>query len=628
MCGICGIYNFPQNPGPPVDKALVERMCKKIAHRGPDDSGVFVGGSIGLGNRRLSIIDLSKGHQPIFNEDGSAVIVYNGEVYNFAEIRKNLKERGHVFTTDTDTEVILHAYEEYGIECVQHFNGMFAFAIWDDKKRRLFLARDRLGIKPLFYSAQNGSITFGSEIKCILESNKIDRRINFQALDYYFSLGYIPAPHTIFKGIQKLHPGHFMTCDKNGINIRRYWDVEFNRKKNRREEDLYAEFIELLRKSIKLRLISDVPLGAFLSGGTDSSLIVAIMSEVADIAPRTFSIGFDDALCDESPYSTLVAHTFQTVHQNYIVKADVRDVLDHIVESFDEPFADDGAIPCYHVCRETRREVKVALSGLGGDELFGGYPRYVGFELGGYLDKLPFLKNRFLKKLVKLIPEPGNGGYNIDRAKRFFEGLPLESDERYLSFLSLLDAQERQNLYSEQVRNQIDFEKNSFEITGYLRYAKAHLSLDRIFYMDHHTYLPDDILALTDRISMWHSLEVRVPFLDHNLVEFAASLPPETKIRRLVMKYFLKRAAKGILPSTILKKRKQGFVGPLPLWLMRDLKDYTMEVLSEHNLKRHGLFNYEMIKQVLVEHMSRKRKHDTLIWALLVFERWHQQYMD
>lgn len=628
MCGICGIVNYSGNPGSPVDRTVIERMCGRIAHRGPDDSGVHVEGPVGLGNRRLSIIDLNKGHQPIYNEDGSMVIVYNGEVYNFADIKEDLLREGHVFKTDTDTEVILHAYEEYGFDCVHRFIGMFAFAIWDEKRKRLFLARDRLGIKPLFYSVRNGSISFGSEIKCILETRGRDRAMDFQALDHYFSLGYVPCPHTMFEGIHKLPPGHWMICDRNGVSTKRYWDVNFDERRGRKMGELCEEFLDLMKSSVKFRLISDVPLGAFLSGGIDSSLVVGIMSEISSLPPRTFSIGFEDAVYDESPYSELVAKRFGTVHHNFVVKADVEDVLDRIVDAFDEPFADDGAIPCFHVCRETRREVKVALSGLGGDELFGGYHRYLGFQLSQHFSKIPFLQSPVMKRIIFALPESKGGGYTVDRIKRFIDGMPLPASERYIRFLSFMDRGAKSFFFSRDAQGRIDQSQSHEELEAVYRRPDTREEVNRAYYLDFMTYLPEDVLALTDRMSMWHSLEVRVPFLDHRLVEFAASLNPDIKIRRGMMKFFLKKAAKKYLPRVILNKRKQGFVGPLPLWLMRDLKDFTVETLSDVNLSSHGLFNPVAVKQILEEHFSRRRKHETLIWAMLVFQKWFKRYIE
>ncbi len=627
MCGICGVYNYSDSVGP-VQEDLVWRMCNKIAHRGPDDAGVYAKGAVGIGNRRLSIIDLSRGHQPIFNEDATVVIVYNGEVYNYKEIQKDLIKRGHIFTTDCDTEMILHAYEEWGPACLDKFNGMFAFAIWDEGKKQLFLARDRLGIKPLFYSLEGGSFSFGSEIKCILESDKIDKKIDFVAMSHYFSLGYVPTPHTIFKGISKLPPGHYILCNSNGVSIQKYWDVSFQKKRKGQLEDLCEEFIDLLKKSVRLRLISDVPIGAFLSGGIDSSLIVAMMSATSDMAPRTFSIGFDDAVYDESPYSFHVAKQYNTIHQNTVVKADIGEVLGQIVEAFDEPFADDGAIPCFHVCRETRRQVKVALSGLGGDELFGGYHRYLGFQVSQFVSKLPLAQLGIWPKLVSKLPESREGGYFVDRLKRFTDAMAFPPDERYINYLFMMDDARRKNFFSKQYLEEIGQGSVFDEYAPIYNSEKSDFEIDKAYYLDLKTYLSEDVLALTDRMSMWHALEVRVPFLDHNLVEFSASLDPRLKINKLAMKDFLKKSAKPYLDPVILDKRKQGFVGPLPLWLMRDLKDYTLEVLSESNLKRHGFFNYNTVKQILSEHMERKRKHETLIWALLVFEQWHRTYME
>lgn len=628
MCGICGIYNYSQNPGLPADEVLLDRMVEKIAHRGPDDSGTFVRGPIGLGNRRLSIIDLSRGHQPIFNEDGSIVIVFNGEVYNFKEIRADLIKRGHTFSTETDTEMLVHAYEEYGKECVAKFNGMFAFAIWDGKKRELFIARDRLGIKPLFYCIKNGSFTFSSEIKCILEREDFERRINLHALDCFFSLGYIPAPHTIFEGIRKLLPGHYMICDGNGVRIDRYWDLSFQEKRSECEDDLCDEFIELMKESIRLQLISDVPIGVFLSGGIDSSLVVALMKEVTNQIPQTFSIGFDDALYDESRYGAQVAAKFNTKHRNFPVKADIHEILDQIVYAFDEPFADDGAIPCFHLCKETGREVKVALSGLGGDELFGGYYRYLGFQLSELARSFPLSRLDLWKDLIGRIPESRSGGCGVDRAKRFIATLSLPPSDRYISYLLQSDMERRKAFFSKDIQELGCADNVREELASIYMRPSAEREIDRAYYLDLMTYLPEDVLALTDRMSMWHSLEVRVPFLDHRLVEFSARLEPGIKIRNLVMKYFLRNVAKRFLPDSIVGKRKQGFVGPLALWLRRDLNEYTLETLSEENLKRHGFFNYPAVKQILTEHMTRLRKHETLIWSMLVFDRWFKKYME
>lgn len=627
MCGICGIYNFKIH-NQPADESLIQRMVDKISHRGPDDSGVFVQGPVGLGNRRLSIIDISKGHQPIFNENGTMVIVYNGEVYNFHEVRTDLIRRGHVFTTDTDTEVLIHAYEEYGTDCVQRFNGMFAFAIWDDQLKQLFIARDRLGIKPLFYSIQNGFLIFASEIKCILEKEDIEKRINRHALDCYFSLGYIPAPHTIFEGIHKLLPAHIMVCDQKGIRINRYWDVHFEKKKVARTEDLYEEFIELMKESLRLQLISDVPVGVFLSGGIDSSLVVGLMHEVSEQPPRTFSIGFNDTLYDETSYADLVARTFHTTHHNSMVEANIHQVLGQIVEAFDEPFADDGAIPCFHLCKETVKSVKVALSGLGGDELFGGYYRYLGFQLSEFASRIPLSRSSILRKLVGRIPESPKGGCSVDRAKRFMDGLSLDPRERYISYLLTMGTDRKKAFFSKDIQKSLGEGAVSNELAAIYSRQGSHNEIDRAYYLDLMTYLPEDVLALTDRMSMWHSLEVRVPFLDHRLVEFSACLDSKIKIKNLVMKHFLRNTAKRFLPQAIVNKRKQGFVGPLSVWLMRDLKNYTLEILSEDNIGRYGIFNYQAVKQILDEHMNRKRKHETLIWSMLVFDQWYRKYME
>ncbi|MBC2733183.1 MAG: asparagine synthase (glutamine-hydrolyzing) [Desulfobacteraceae bacterium] len=630
MCGICGIYHYNHSGRTKlaVDHDVIQRMSNAIHRRGPDDCGCHVQEDVGIGNRRLSIIDLSKGHQPIYNENHSAVIVYNGEIYNFQEIRKELIVKGHLFRTDTDTEMILHAYEEYGEKCVALFNGMFAFAIWDNSRRKLFMARDRLGIKPLFYSDKNGAIVFGSEIKCILESRFVQRKLNTQAMDQFFALGYVPCPDTIFTDIRKLPPGHTMSCDRNGIHIQRYWDIDFEKIRCGTIESLTDEFVELLKQSVKLRLIADVPLGAFLSGGIDSSLIVRLMHEVSEIPPRTFSIGFEDAVYDESQYAEIAAKNANAQHHNFYVKPDIGGIFDHIIEAFDEPFADDGAIPCYHVCRETRKEVKVALSGLGGDELFGGYHRYLGFQLSHLSSKIPFVRLGIWKRLIAMVPESRQGGYTVDRVKRFVEAMHLPPEQRYIHYLYNLDLIGRKTLFHNDISQAIDHQQTEKELIRLYRQPRTAHEINKAYYLDFMTYLPEDVLALTDRMSMWHSLEVRVPFLDHHLVEFAASLDPKLKIKGTAMKYFLKRAASQFLPQQLINKRKQGFVGPLPVWLNNELKEFTLDTLSSSNLKRHGIFNHTAVKKILDEHMGLQRKHETLIWSMLVFDHWHRKYLE
>ncbi|MFC1533119.1 asparagine synthetase B family protein, partial [Thermodesulfobacteriota bacterium] len=413
-----------------------------------------------------------------------------------------------------------------------------------------------------------------------------------------------------------------------GLNILRYWDVDFHPKRDIPIEDLIEEFVELLKRSVKLRLISDVPLGAFLSGGIDSSLVVRLMSEVADLAPRTFSIGFEDSIYDESPFAEMAARNANAVHHNFPVRANIGDILEQIIEAFDEPFADDGAIPCFYICRETRREVKVALSGLGGDELFGGYNRYLGFHLSQFASRVPLSRSRVWQRLVDSIPESRDGGYTVDRIKRFVSAMHMPASERYVHYLYNIDRSRRADLYNQDIASKIDGRVNEEELIDIFRSSNFLNEIDNAYYLDFRTYLPEDVLALTDRMSMWHSLEVRVPFLDHNLVEFSASLYPALKIRGHLMKYFLKKAASSFLPAKLLNKRKQGFVGPLPVWLMNELKDFTMETLSESNLGRHGIFNIKMVQQILYEHMNLKRKNETLIWSLLIFDHWHRKYME
>jgi asparagine synthase (glutamine-hydrolysing) len=628
MCGIVGMLNF--DFAQKADLRLLQRMCDAIAHRGPDDEGFHVDGPVGLGMRRLSIIDVGGGHQPIFNEDRSLCIVFNGEIYNHRELRTELIGKGHTYTTQTDTESILHLYEELGVHCVDKLRGMFAFAIWDVPNRRLFMARDRVGIKPLFYRVDGDCLLFASEIKAILEDPTIPRDIDWQAMDTYFAMSYITAPRTIFRGISQLMPGHYLVWENGKLRSEKYWDLFYRPNYTAKPDDLCAELLHVLREAIELHLISDVPLGLFLSGGIDSATLVALMSEHLREPVKTFTIGFGGNVGgfeDERPSARLIADRYGTVHHELEVLPNVEGLIKKIVTGFDEPFADDSSIPTYYVSDLTQKHVKVALSGLGADELLGGYERYLGFSLSEVYVRIPRWCRSVVAQVVGGIPESRGGGEAVNRLKRFIQSSDLPPAQRYFAYRELLQRERRAALFSEEIRLEIDFSQVESESALYYQSPNAAESLDRVMYQDVKVYLPDDILANTDRMSMLHSLEVRVPFLDHKLMEFCATIPSHLKVNGFQKKYLFKKAVANLLPKQILQKKKQGFVGPMAQWLRHDLKDYVRDTLSEGALKAHGYFDARAVAAILDEHFSRRKRHDTLIWALLVFQVWHRLYM-
>jgi asparagine synthase (glutamine-hydrolysing) len=629
MCGIFGIVSSN------IDRLQLETSTNTLSHRGPDDSGFFVDEGIGLGHRRLSIIDLEGGHQPIFNEDRSKCIIFNGEIYNFMELRDYLLLKGHQFSTRSDTETILHAYEEWGEYCVEHFRGMFAFAIWDSKEKKLFLARDRLGIKPLFYGEYSGNLYFASEIKAILTVPDFPREIDDVALTNYFTLSYIPAPLTIFKNIKKLLPGHTLIWKDGQITVRKYWDLKFVPDKSKNEEYFIQRFMELLQEAVKIRLVSEVPLGSFLSGGIDSSTVVALMSLVSESPVKTFTIGFGGNIggyLDERKYAKMVAEHYSTDHREYEVLPNPEGLIEKIVRAFDEPFADDSAIPSFFVCKIARENVTVALSGLGGDEVFAGYERYLGFKLGQEYKKIPsFLRESFIKKFVENLRERRDGHYTINHMKRFVRSASLRPDLRYLGYISKMNSNVKGSFFSDRERFDKYFEACEDLVLSYFNSATVSDvpdSLNRAFYCDIKTYLPEDILAVTDRMSMHHALEVRVPFLDHKFMEFCATIPAEMKMDWFRKKYLLKKAVKNLLPAPVIQHRKQGFVGPMAQWLKKDLRPYVLQTLSEKNLKKHDLFNFETVQSILEEHFSGREIHDTLIWSIVIFQTWFDLYIE
>jgi len=632
MCGITGIY-YSGKADQQLLSADIAKMTTCLAHRGPDDCGYYVDDHVALGHRRLSIIDLKTGHQPMFSEDGKTCVVFNGEIYNFAPIRAELISKGHRFSSNSDTETIIHAYEEWGDTSVQRLRGMFAFAVWDSRNRALFIARDRLGKKPLFYAEYDGKFVFASEMKSILIDPRFDRSMDDEGLSSYFLFSYIPAPLTVFNNIKKLMPGHTLTVRDGQVITKEYWDVFFEPDRRKSEQDFIAGFMELLQESVDIRLISDVPLGAFLSGGIDSSTLVALMTRGSLDPVKTFTIGFGGntgGFDDERQYARLVADQYKTDHREYEVLPRVEDVLNTIVASFDEPFADDSTVPSYYVCKTARENVTVALSGLGGDETFAGYERYLGFYLSRFFNRIPaVIRNGIITPLVNGLPESSSGHYRVNHLKRFVRSSSGDAGQQYLGFVSKLNARYRRSFFADsgkRMAGALDAAEKRF--LDVFNADNAEDPLNKVFYCDIKTYLPEDILACTDRMSMCNSLEVRAPFIDHKMVEFCAAIPPEMKMKWFQKKYLLKKGASHLLPKPVLNHRKQGFVGPMTKWLQTDLKELTLGKLSKENLDKHGMFDQKTVRTVLDDHYSRKEINDTLIWSLLIFQTWFDLYMD
>lgn len=632
MCGICGIINFDSNH--PLNESVIKGMCDEVSFRGPDDEGVYLGwGSegtgyrIGLGHRRLSIIDLGGGHQPMHNEDKTIWIVFNGEIYNFQDLRKGLEENGHKFYTNTDTEVIIHLYEERGTGCLNELRGMFAFAIWDEKNKRLFLARDRVGKKPLCYMEDNGRFIFASEIKSIIKAGNIPKEVDTEALHYYLTYQYVPYPWTMFRGVRKLPPAHYLVWENGKITIEKYWDLDFSKKLKCSKEEYCEEILNHLREATKIRLISDVPLGAFLSGGIDSSAVVCMMSQLMNEPVKTFSIGFEEAGYDELAFARLIANRFKTEHHEFIVKPNAIELLPGLIWHYNEPFGDSSCLPTYYVARETAKHVTVALNGDGGDETFAGYERYIANRLGEIFDKMPFILKKGMSGLAGYLGEPMGGKKLEARFKRFLAALSLKPKERYASWVTFFDSYRKELLYSEELKNKTKgIEPLNILFNAYDR-ANGD-SLDRLLYVDTVTYLPNDLLVKMDIATMANSIEARSPFLDHKLMEFSASIPSELKLKGWTTKYILKEALKRFLPEEILRRKKMGFGVPISKWFQNELKGYLKDNLLDGTAKGRGYFKTDYVSSLIDEHIKGISDHGSRLWLLLNFELWHRMFID
>ncbi len=607
---------------------LLRAMNTTLAHRGPDDEGYYVDGPIGLAMRRLSIIDLSGGHQPIANEDDSVRIVFNGEIYNFPEIREELVSAGHRFSTGSDTEVILHLYEEMGEACVTRLNGMFAFAVWDFPRRRLFLARDRLGIKPLFYSWEPGKhLFFGSEIKAILAAG-VDRKPDYQALYDYLSLMYVPTPATAFASIRKLPPGCTLTCSPTGMDIRRYWDIPLprNGEEGPASADYEEEVLSLVETAIRRQMIADVPIAALLSGGLDSTTVAAVMARKLRVPFRTFTAGFDRSSYDESGEARLVAETLGTDHMEEVVRPDMIDSIPELLTFFDEPFADYSAIPTFLVSRMAARHVKVVLTGDGGDEAFAGYPTHVAYRVSKIFTMIPrWIRQGIINPLVMALPT------SMDRisfdymAKRFVTGADLPMEQGHYWWKVIFNEQEKQQLLRPEFLSR--HLRDSFEVFDrHFREAEHAHPLNRLLYVDAKTFLLDDNLTKVDRMTMANSLEARVPLLDHELFERLATIPPHIKSRGLQTKRLLRRAVKSLLPPRIRKGKKKGFTPPLPYWIRDELKPLLIDVFSPKRLSRTGILNGDYCAGLLQEHLQGKKDNNRQIWTILSLVCWMEKF--
>ncbi len=638
MCGIAGA--IWTNPAVEVSADVLARMTEVLTHRGPDDFGAYtsalktqaVAGTspgVALGHRRLSIIDVAGGHQPMSNEDGSVWIVFNGEIYNHRDLRRRLEGAGHQFRTHSDTEAIVHLYEDEGLDFLQHLDGMFALAIWDARRRRLVIARDRLGKKPLYYRAESDRLLLASELKSLLEVPGIQRSMDPRALDEYFTLQYVPHPRTILRGFNKLAPAHYGVFQDGTFRTERYWQPDFNLEVERPLADAAAELRELLTRSVQARLEADVPLGAFLSGGVDSSLIVGLMQQLSRERVKTFSIGFPIASYDESQYARQVAERLGTDHHEFRVQPRAVEVLEKLVWHYDEPFADSSAIPTYYVSKLTREFVTVALTGDGGDELFAGYDRYQAVRLASYLDHLP-------RAVKSLLARPGNAGWGQDRPQRsllrrlgrFSEALNFGPQRRYLEWVSMFNEARRAELYSDELIEQLpdhdpfEFLSDAFGEVNRRDPVTAASLVDLV------TYLPCDLMTKVDIASMANSLECRAPMLDHRLVEFAAALPLRYKLHRGRGKRILKLAFPELLPDSVTRRPKMGFGVPLAQWFRGELRQYAHDVLLDERARARGYFRQGAVERLLTEHNTGAFDHGYRLWGLLVFELWHRCWLD
>jgi len=606
-------------------------MNRALAHRGPDDAGTLVDGGVGLGARRLSIIDVEGGHQPVHNEDRSLWIVHNGEIYNHEKLHALLEKLGHRFYTRTDTEAVVHAYEEFGDECVKYLNGMFAFAIWDARRRRIFIARDRFGIKPLHYAVVGNSLVFGSELKSVLKHPGVDRSLDIVALNEYLSFEYVPTPRSIFKNVRKLPPGHTLVFSERGLEIAPYWDISLA-KSERRPPVSWRDYQERLRQelrdAVRKEMVSDVPIGVLLSGGVDSSTVLAMMAEARPGDLESFAVGFEEKSFDESRFARRVAESFGSNHHELTVTSGMMaELVPRLMDFLDEPFADSSVVPTYFLSRFAREHVKVVLGGDGGDEMFAGYSTLQAHRLIEYYERwVPFsLRARVVPRIIDALPVSKDNISFYFKAKRFIGGRGVPLASRHHRWLGSFTPDDKSELFVPELRQD---EMDTYEVAyAHQRRCDADETMNQLLYMDQKLYLEGDILTKVDRASMACSLEVRVPLLNHRLAEYVAEVPHELKLRRFRTKFLLKKAMEGILPRDILARPKKGFNVPVAYWINSSLKELVQDQLSAEKLKREGFFDPTYVQRLMKEHADGTRDHRKLLWTLLVFELWHEKYV-
>ena len=627
MCGITGFVNANGNA---ADRSTLERMNRAITHRGPDEDGFYVKQNAALAISRLAIIDVAGGQQPVHNANKSKWLVFNGEIYNYQSIREDLERRGHKFYTRSDTEAVVHLYEEYGAGCLDHLRGMFAFAIWDEDERSLFLARDRVGKKPLLYSHQaNGDLVFGSEFQALLQHPSVSREVDNLAIDNYLAYLCVPAPQTAFKQIRKLEPGHWLTWRDGEIETRRYWRPDFSKKIKITEEEAIEETTRILRESTKLRMISEVPLGAFLSGGVDSSAVVALMAQESELPVKTFSIGFEEQDYSELKYARRVAEHVGAEYHEFIVRPKALDVIPTLVEHYGEPYADSSAIPTYYLSKETRKHVTVALNGDGGDESFAGYERYAAMRLAERYARVPHLLRKvFVEAPVSLLPSSELKRSRFRDAKRFLRGADLPRTERYFRWMSTFNRDAKHALYTPDFEASVAGQNSSSLLDEWFERANGSGIVDAAMMTDQMTYLPNDLLVKVDIASMANSLEARSPFLDHTLIEFAASLPEHIKMSGLGTKTLLKKVAARLVPREVIYRQKMGFGVPMGKWFREDMREFVREVLLSDRAMGRGVIRGEVTRRYVDEHLAAKFDHSFQLWTLLMLELWFQRFID
>jgi len=626
MCGITGKFVFKDTI---VEKGLIKKMADTIIYRGPDDEGIYCAPHIGLGQRRLAIIDLNKSATaPLSNEDSTVWIVFNGEIYNYQILREKLITQGHVFKTHSDTEVIIHLYEQFGAECLQHLRGMFAFTIWDSNKKIIFAARDRLGKKPYFYKKSGTSFIFGSEIKAITADPSVSVSPDFSSIDLYLTYQYVPSPYTAFEGIQKIPPASYLICNTNGdLKIEKYWSLpDPSVKTKASEEEVQHEIKTKLREAVRLRMISDVPLGAFLSGGIDSGMIVAMMAQESSTPVKTFSIGFEEEEYNELPYARLVSNLYETDHHELIIKPSAIDILPKLVKHYNEPFADASALPTFYVSELAREHATVALSGDGGDENFGGYGRYIRFQKWSKLDLIP--------KQIRQIPNYVlhaiiNSSFSDNKLLDISKGLRMisaDTPDRYNLIMSLFKEEDKNLIYTSNFNNYLF--KNKIINEGSNTFTKEMTNLEWMARDDLQHYLPDCLMTKTDVVSMANSLEIRCPLLDHEFVEYAATIPSKLKLNGNDGKLIFRNLANSFLPDEIIRKPKTGFASPIKKWFSSELSEMLKMTLLDDSATKRNLFQICGIKKMLEEQQNGKRDWSSRLWALMFLELWFREFID